>query len=998
MRDSRVYGRFTSDLNVAGVDQPSPVVLRADVAEVPDVVSQVLRGNTPLRLDDPTTLWVVSRGEIDLFYIQDGAAQDHASRYYVGTLLPGEVALGADPLPTTNGAGVMIAVGFGGAEVRSVPVAEIDEGGLERFHIARALATGVVETVGRAMHRVSRAAAQPLQVSATPVPLTAGTQVSAEAGVVWVRAAPGTFRFGDESDWPQQPPLVPLARGMWLSVVPESVDVAVINTIAAFGEESPSIAVAETWRAFLEWVARGAAAASIADADRLARKLDSERTSHHRALSSLASLLQAPDALAGDAVAPGGDRLFDACRAVGSAAGIVFRPPPGWEGAGESATTRDRDRVAAICNATRVRFRRVGLRGAWWHADGGPLLAFLAQGQVPVALLPAGKSGYVLHNPAVDRSVPVDEAVAATLEPFGFTFYRAAPDRGLNFRVLMGMVITDLWHDLRRVVVLLVIGSTLGLATPLVMGRMFNDVVPSAQVLNAITLTAALIAVAIGSASFELSRALAMIRIEGRSNSVLQAAIVDRLLRLPAEFFRHHTVGDLSMRANAVNASRQLLTGAAVTAVVGLAVMTVSIGLMTSYSVKLALLAMVVIASIATMTVLTGVYTLRYERRRQTAQGKIGSLVFEMLGGIAKLHVAAAEPRIFAIWSAQFRDLKVLGYRAGLGAAVLAVFNDMVPIVSSAMLFILAAQLFAVPGTLATGDFIAFSSAFGAALMAGTGVSNTLVGLMNVVPLLERATPILVATPEVEDAQPDPGLISGRIEAVNLGFGYIADAPPILNDVSFLIRPGEFVAFVGPSGAGKSTVLRLLLGFEQPNRGAVYYDGKDVANIDVSAIRRQAAVVLQQSRVLAGDIFTNIVGASPFTVEDAWNAAEMAGLADDIRKMPMGMHTIVSEGASTLSGGQRQRLIIARALVRRPRVVFFDEATSALDNRTQEIVTKSLETIRATRIVIAHRLTTIQRADRIFVMTAGSIVQQGRYEELMAEDGVFRQLAVRQIV
>jgi ATP-binding cassette subfamily C protein len=216
--------------------------------------------------------------------------------------------------------------------------------------------------------------------------------------------------------------------------------------------------------------------------------------------------------------------------------------------------------------------------------------------------------------------------------------------------------------------------------------------------------------------------------------------------------------------------------------------------------------------------------------------------------------------------------------------------------------------------------------------------------------------------------------------------------------VSFEIRPGEFVAFVGPSGAGKSTILRLLLGFEQPERGAVYYDGHDLASVDVGAIRRQCAVVLQQSRLLAGDIYTNIIGASPLTVEDAWRAAEQAGLADDIRAMPMGMHTVVSEGGSTLSGGQRQRLLIARALVRNPRVVFFDEATSALDNRSQEIVTRSLEQMHASRVVIAHRLTTVQRADRIFVMQAGRIVQQGRFDELLAREGLFQQLAARQLV
>jgi ATP-binding cassette subfamily C protein len=370
-----------------------------------------------------------------------------------------------------------------------------------------------------------------------------------------------------------------------------------------------------------------------------------------------------------------------------------------------------------------------------------------------------------------------------------------------------------------------------------------------------------------------------------------------------------------------------------------------------------------------------------------------------MLGGIAKLHVAAAEPRMFSIWGMRFANLKRTAFRAGLAAAALIAFNDVLPLLASGALFVIAAKIFAAPGnTFATGDFIAFYASFGAALAAGTAVSNTLVSVLNVVPLIERAAPILATAPEVDDAKPDAGPIGGRIELAHVSFGYVPDAPPTVNDVSFEIRPGEFAAFVGPSGAGKSTILRLLLGFERPERGAVYYDGHDLASIDVAAIRRQCAVVLQQSKLLAGDIFTNIIGASPLTIEDAWRAAELAGLADDIRAMPMGMHTVVSEGGSTLSGGQRQRLLIARALVRNPRVVFFDEATSALDNRSQEIVTRSLEQMRASRIVIAHRLTTVQRADRIFVMQTGRIVQQGTYDELLARDGLFQQLARRQLV
>lgn len=296
-----------------------------------------------------------------------------------------------------------------------------------------------------------------------------------------------------------------------------------------------------------------------------------------------------------------------------------------------------------------------------------------------------------------------------------------------------------------------------------------------------------------------------------------------------------------------------------------------------------------------------------------------------------------------------------------------------------------------------TGDYLAFSAAFGACLAASVSLSTAAIEALGLVPVYEAVRPILAAAPETTDAERDPGVLSGRIEAQHLTFSYRPDVPATLIDVSLSVRPGEFVAIVGPSGSGKSTLLRLLLGFEPPDTGSVYFDGQDLAGLDVRAVRSQVGVVLQSGRIMAGDLFTNIVGSSIHTLDDAWAAARMAGLDDDIRAMPMGMHTVVSEGANTLSGGQRQRLLIARAIVNRPRMLFFDEATSALDNRTQAIVSTSLAQLSATRIVIAHRLSTIEHADRILVMERGGIVQSGRYATLINRDGPFAELASRQM-
>jgi ABC-type bacteriocin/lantibiotic exporter with double-glycine peptidase domain len=251
--------------------------------------------------------------------------------------------------------------------------------------------------------------------------------------------------------------------------------------------------------------------------------------------------------------------------------------------------------------------------------------------------------------------------------------------------------------------------------------------------------------------------------------------------------------------------------------------------------------------------------------------------------------------------------------------------------------------------------------------------------------------------PEVSETNKHPSELQGAIEVSHLKFRYQADGPLVVRDVSLAARPGEFVAIVGPSGSGKSSLFRLLLGFERPESGAIYYDAQDLAGLDAQAVRQQMGVVIQNARVASGSIFDNIIGSAPLTIDDAWEAARGAGLAEDISQMPMGMYTIVSEGGGNLSGGQRQRLLIARAIVRKPRIFLFDEATSALDNRTQAKVSRTLEALQSTRIVIAHRLSTIVNADRIFVMEKGVLVQIGSYRELADQEGLFRALVKRQL-
>jgi ABC-type bacteriocin/lantibiotic exporter with double-glycine peptidase domain len=396
------------------------------------------------------------------------------------------------------------------------------------------------------------------------------------------------------------------------------------------------------------------------------------------------------------------------------------------------------------------------------------------------------------------------------------------------------------------------------------------------------------------------------------------------------------------------------------------------------------------------LTVAMAKKAVRVDRVHLAVQGKLAALVYQMIAGIAKLRVAAAEGRLFSKWADLFKQNTDLALRARTYKNVIKVYNDLLPSLSSLALFWIAGYLVRNGYTIDTADFLGFNAAYGALFASLAQVGDTLVSVLGVQPIIERAAPILETVPEVEASKPDPGALTGRLEAAHVTFAYKKDGPLVLDDVSIAAQPGEYIAIVGPSGSGKSTLFRMLLGFEQAASGAIYYDGQDLNSVDLSGVRSQIGVVLQNSRLIQGSVFDNLVGSAPLSMEDAWAAAEMAGFEEEIKDMPMGMHTVVSEGGGNLSGGQQQRLLIARALVRRPRILYFDEATSALDNRVQEVVTHSLDRLNATRVVIAHRLSTIKNAERIYVMDKGKVVESGGFVELGSQKGLFAELMARQ--
>jgi NHLM bacteriocin system ABC transporter ATP-binding protein len=531
---------------------------------------------------------------------------------------------------------------------------------------------------------------------------------------------------------------------------------------------------------------------------------------------------------------------------------------------------------------------------------------------------------------------------------------------------------------------------------PLATGWIFDDIVPGGAAGLLISVGLALLAAALVTAALEVARKLAVSRVNGRGSVAMIAGVHDRVLRLPARFFKSLSAGDFNQRLDSLETIRMLVTELMMTSGLALLFSTVYLTLLFVYDFRMALagvaLTLVYVAALAVSRALQ----LRPLREAAERDGKLAGLTFEILEGLPKLRTAAAEGRMLGRWSRAYAAERAATARSGKIGNHFTAFADSWQVITLLGLFAAAALLAA--SDVPPGLFIGFLAAFAVFQGAFTSFCSALLAILNTRPLADRARPFLTAEVETGIGRADPGRLTGEIQASGLTFSYDQGMAPLINGLSFEVRSGEHLAIVGGSGSGKSTILRLLLGFERPSSGSLTYDGQELTSLDPSRVRAQIGVVLQSSQLFAGSIQENIRGASDATLEQCMLAAERAGLGADLKYFPMGLHTPITEGAGTLSGGQRQRILIARALAASPAILFFDEATSALDNATQAIVARTLDSLRATRITIAHRLSTVRNADRICVLEQGRFVETGDFDSLMAKGGAFAALARRQLL
>ena len=638
-----------------------------------------------------------------------------------------------------------------------------------------------------------------------------------------------------------------------------------------------------------------------------------------------------------------------------------------------------------------IQCRRVSLEGLWYRDAAGVMVVVL-DGKEPVSLVPHGL-GYAWIDPKTGKKNRVGKKNVSRFGEEGFCFYRSFPARSLHLRDILFYMARSLeLRDIILIICAMAFSTGLGMLVPAVSAMLFGPVLASGEASILPNALALLIGVAVAQALIGAAKSLVMDGVGTKLSRSIEAGTMARVLSLPASFFGDYSSGELTVIMGSFRSLagmlQQVVLDTALSAVFSLAYL----GQIFAITPSLGVPAILIISANLILTVTLTMVQLRVSRKSAKLTRDLIGWENGVLGSVKTIRLFGVENHAFSTWASRYAASARLNYNGPLIMRLSGVISLAITLIGT-----IAIYGSSVASGISVSQYMAFNSAFGILLVAFQQLGGVAGTIADFKPQLENAEPIMKTQPEAYEKMPSIGSPAGRIELTDITFAYESGSKPVLDHFSLSVKPGEYLALVGASGCGKSTVMRLLLGFEQPQRGSVCYDGHDVTEIDMHDLRRHIGVVLQQSQLFKGDVFSNIVISAPWlTEEDAWRAAEAAGIAEDIRKTSMGMHAIVPEGGNGFSGGQKQRIAIARALVNKPDIIMFDEATSALDNDTQQIVTDSLDALGCTRIVIAHRISTIRNCDRICMLEGGRIVEEGKYEELMAAHGAFYELVKRQ--
>lgn len=637
--------------------------------------------------------------------------------------------------------------------------------------------------------------------------------------------------------------------------------------------------------------------------------------------------------------------------------------------------------------------RDVELTKGWYKDAFGPMLAFTKEDKLPVAMLPGKISGYTYTDPKTGESLKMNAKRAELFERDAICFYRPLPQKELKVKDLILYIRNCITiRDTFTITVATTILTLIGLIMPRIVRLLTGPVRLSGRPSALVGVAISMICVAIATQLITSIRGMLTSRLNMKVSVGVESSMMMRLIALPAAFFRKFSPGELRSRASSVMQLSSTLIEIVLTVTTG--GFSSAIYILQIFSFAAALVVPTLIIALLTMAVSAAatVSQVRLNRRLMDSTAKESGMSFGLITGVQKIKLSGAEKRGFAKWLNLYSDVAEMTYNPPLFLKINTAIILAISLFGNIVLYYLA-----IKSGVSQANFFAFTAAYGMVMGTVATISDIALSAAQIKPILEMAEPFLEIAPETSEGREIVTDITGSVDLEHVSFRYDDSMPYVLDDLSLKVKPGEYLAVVGKTGCGKSTLVRLLLGFEKPEKGAVYYDGKDINNLDLPSLRRKIGTVMQDAGLFQGDIYSNIVITAPeLGMDEAWEAAEKAGIAEDIREMPMGMSTYVSEGSGGISGGQRQRLMIARAIAPKPKLLIFDEATSALDNKTQRQVSEALDEMGCTRIVIAHRLSTIKHCDRIVVLDGGHIIEDGTYDELIKKGGYFADLVERQ--
>lgn len=637
--------------------------------------------------------------------------------------------------------------------------------------------------------------------------------------------------------------------------------------------------------------------------------------------------------------------------------------------------------------------RTVRLEKGWYRDAVGAMLGVMKESGRVVALIPTGFSGYCYIDPDSGKKIKINRRNQRLFDTEAIAFYKPFPLKKIGLGSVAKYIAETLSAaDFALIALATLALSLIGMLSPKLNNILFAAVLPSGSVRLLLSIAVFTVSVSVSSLLISATKEMITARINTKMSVSVQAAAMMRIMSLPADFFKGYGSGDLSSRAAHISSLCNMLVSTVLTTGLTSAFSLIYISQIFIYAPVLVVPAIAVILATVAFSLISSFAQMRISKKQMELSAKESGMSYALISGIQKIKLAGAEKRAFARWGNLYAQNARLTYNPPAFIKLNSVISLAISLIGNIVMYAAA-----VKSGVSVADYYAFGTAYGMVSGAFMSLAGMALTVAQIKPILETVQPFFNTVPEISEGKEVITRLSGGIELTNVSFRYNENMPLILDNMSLKIRPGQYVAIVGKTGCGKSTLMRLLLGFEKPQKGAVYYDGRDIERIDLKSLRRRIGVVMQNGKLFSGDIYSNIVISAPWlTQSDAWDAAEKAGIAEDIRRMPMGMNTIISEGSGGISGGQRQRLMIARAIAPKPKILMLDEATSALDNLTQKRVSESLDSLKCTRIVIAHRLSTIKQCDRILVLDGGKITEDGTYDELIAQNGVFAELVERQ--